>query len=124
VPRLAAREREGEHALGLLGDVSSHAASTSVSRSSSKPKYSARRVRTSPLRRRRTRARAAEARVAAQQVGRQVVPSIDARGMPKRSAKKRSVPATAPQLPHTLVLLTRASSPHAVSPSSTRSNGM
>ena len=52
------------------------------------------------------------------------VPSIDARGMPMRSAKKRSVPATAPQLPHTLVLPTRADSPHAVCSSTTRSNGI
>jgi len=35
------------------------------------------------------------------------VPSIDARGMPKRSAKYRSSPAIAPQLPATLVFAVR-----------------
>ena len=52
------------------------------------------------------------------------MPSMDARGTPNRSAKKRSVPATAPQLPATEVFETRASCPSAVCSSITRSNGM
>src|SRR5439155_18729183 len=52
------------------------------------------------------------------------ISSMLARGTPNRSAKYRRVPATAPQLPHTELRLTRASRPSAVASSITRSNGM
>jgi hypothetical protein len=49
---------------------------------------------------------------------------MEPRAFPMRSAKKLISPATGPQVPHTLVLLTRTSSPHDVSSSITSEKGI